>query len=65
MYLLETKFMRFYLSMYKVDKNLNRNESRNLPEFDLSKKWTDKMIQKKLEIPKKYCTFIDEFNLIQ
>lgn len=64
-YLLETKFMRFYLSMYKVDKNLNRNESRNLPEFDLSKKWTDKMIQKKLEIPKKYCTFIDEFNLIQ
>jgi hypothetical protein len=64
-YLLETKFMRFYLSMYKVDKNLNRNETRNLPEFDLSKKWTDKMIQKKLEIPKKYCTFIDEFNFIQ
>ena len=63
--LLQTKFMRFYLSMYKVDGNLNRNETRNLPEFDLSKEWTDKMIQKKLEIPKKYCTFIDEFNFIQ
>jgi hypothetical protein len=63
--LLQTKFMRFYLSMYKVDGNLNRNETRNLPEFDLSKEWTDKMIQKKLEIPKKYCIFIDEFNFIQ
>lgn len=63
--LLQTKFMRFYLSMYKVDGNLNRNETRNLPEFDLSKEWTDKMIQKKLGIPKKYCTFIDEFNFIQ
>jgi hypothetical protein len=63
--LLQTKFMRFYLSMYKVDGNLNRNETRNLPEFDLSKEWTDKMIQKKLEIPKKYFTFIDEFNFIQ
>ena len=63
--LLQTKFMRFYLSMYKVDGNLNRNETRNLPEFDLSKEWDDDMINNYLDIPDNYRIFIDNFNLIK
>jgi hypothetical protein len=51
--------------MYKVDGNLNRNETRNLPEFDLSKEWDDDMINNYLDIPNNYRIFIDNFNLIK
>ena len=57
----KTKFVRFSISIYKLNQNLHRGELMAVPYMDFSKEWTDEKLFDYFELTQEERDFINTY----